>query len=62
MVRMSDIARKSPPPTPREREQARAARDRLRRWRSEILAARGGRLFPNSADDLAELRAEHDSE
>jgi hypothetical protein len=62
MVRMGDAAMKSPPPTPEERQQARAARERLHQWRGEILAARGGRLFPNSANDLAELRAEDDPE
>lgn len=59
MVRMSDSTMaQARLPTDEERARARAARERLRRWRAEVLAIRGGRLFPNSAEDLADLRGE----
>lgn len=42
--------------TPEEQERARLAMERARKGREKLLAERGGRLFPNSAEVLHELR------
>ena len=63
MVRMSESTmRRLPPPTPEERERAWAALERIKRRHAELLAANGGELFPNSADEIAALHAERDAE
>jgi hypothetical protein len=44
--------------TPEEKQQTMEAMDRARRRAAEIRARRGGKLFPNSWETLAELRDE----
>ena len=63
MVRMSDSTmRRLPPPTPDERERARAALERIKRRHAKLLAANGGKLLSKSADEMTEVRAERDAE
>ena len=50
------------PPTPEERQQMRVALERLQRRRDQLLAARGGKLFPDAGREVAEMRAERDAE
>ena len=59
MARLSESGlKRSPPPTPEERERALAALADLRRLHQELLAARGGKFFPSSVEVLRELRGE----
>lgn len=51
-----------PPPMPEERRWALAALERIKQRRAVLLAANAEELFPNSADEIAELRAERDAE
>ena len=51
-----------PPLTPEERDRTLAVLERLRNLRAELLAVRGGKLFPSSGRDLDELRAEREGE
>jgi hypothetical protein len=51
-----------PPLSPEERRLMLAAVERSRRRHAELLAARGGQLFPDSVNDIAELRAERERE
>lgn len=44
------------PMTPAERQRLGEILDRLAELRDVLLAERGGRLFPDAADDLAGLR------
>lgn len=63
MVRSTGTSlRRAPPPTDEELAQARIALATIRRVHAELLAARGGKLFPDSAGELAALRAERDAE
>jgi hypothetical protein len=62
MVRMSDGKTGWVPPMPEERERALEALERLRRWREQILAERGGRYFTSAAEVIRELRDERDRE
>jgi excisionase family DNA binding protein len=57
--RVQEVERRDfPPLTPEEKQQAMEAMDRARRRAAEIRARRGGKLFPNSWETLAELRDE----
>lgn len=49
-----------PTPTAEDRMAALETLERLRRWREEVLAARGGRYFTSAADLIRELREEED--
>ena len=63
MVRMSDSeVKRLEPLAPEERERALAAVERIKRRHAELLAARGGRLFPDSVHELHELRSEREQE
>jgi hypothetical protein len=62
MVRQMDIPLPPlSPPTDEERARARAALERMRRRREALLAAREGELFPEAAQEIAEMRAERDA-
>lgn len=52
----------APPLTDEECERILAILEQLRRSNEVLLAKRGGKLFPRSADDLYELRQERERE
>ena len=51
-----------PPLTADEQERARAALGRMRLRRERLLAARGGRLFPEASEEIAAMHDERDAE
>lgn len=63
MVRQVDLPfQELPPLTEVERALARAALERMRRRRDALLAARGGRPFPEASEEIAAMHAERDAE